>query len=425
MRSARPLCISCLFVACLPAAPSPALADDFAIRDGDTVVFLGDSITAARAYGKLIENYTLLRFPNRRVRFINAGRGGDTAAGGLERLDRDVFERGATLLIVAYGVNDIGWGLHADDEHKQKYLDAVAGIVRRCGEQNIRVYICSAAVTGADPETSEESFLQTMCDEGMALSRELGGNAIDVQRTMRAIQKRVWAANASIDDPTKHSSLHVADGVHLSDLGQIAMAYAILKGLGAPADVSACAIDAAGLSVTSASGCTISDLSGSADSLEFVRSDDGLPLNGELFFALNFRFVPIHEDLNRYMLQITSLPPGRYAVTADGRGIATYTAGQLAEGVNISSATTDPWIPGGPWSAQANILHSLTESRDRLTLADTLLGAQLPESRLATEAASHARDINSDLEELQRVVAAARPYRFRIERAAEEPPPGR
>ncbi len=35
----------------------------FALRDGDTVVFLGDSITAARTYGKIVENYTLLRFP--------------------------------------------------------------------------------------------------------------------------------------------------------------------------------------------------------------------------------------------------------------------------------------------------------------------------------------------------------------------------
>ena len=72
---------------------------DYALEDGDTVVFLGDSITAARTYGKIVENYTLLRFPQRKVRFINAGWGGDTAAGGLARLDRDVFERGATLQV--------------------------------------------------------------------------------------------------------------------------------------------------------------------------------------------------------------------------------------------------------------------------------------------------------------------------------------
>src|SRR5437763_16909518 len=94
--------------------PSAARADDFALRDGDTVVFLGDSITAARTYGKIIENFTLLRFPDRKVRFINAGKGGDTAAGGLARLD-EVPAHKPTVLIVAYGVNDIGWGTKADD----------------------------------------------------------------------------------------------------------------------------------------------------------------------------------------------------------------------------------------------------------------------------------------------------------------------
>ena len=112
----RSIGMALLFLAGLA---SPGVRADYAVRDGDTVVFLGDSITAARTYGKIVENYTLLRFPDRKVRFINAGWGGDTAAGGLERLDRDVFAHGATVLIVAYGINDIGWGMKADDEHKQ------------------------------------------------------------------------------------------------------------------------------------------------------------------------------------------------------------------------------------------------------------------------------------------------------------------
>jgi lysophospholipase L1-like esterase len=100
---------------------------DFALRDGDTVVFLGDSITAARGYGKVIEEYTLLRYPQRHVRFVNAGHGGDTAAGGLKRLERDVFSHHVTVLTVAYGINDIGWGMKADAEHKQLYLDSIRG----------------------------------------------------------------------------------------------------------------------------------------------------------------------------------------------------------------------------------------------------------------------------------------------------------
>ena len=54
-----------LFIILLPLfCHLPALAEDFALRDGDTVVFLGDSITAAQSYGKTIENYTLLRYPS-------------------------------------------------------------------------------------------------------------------------------------------------------------------------------------------------------------------------------------------------------------------------------------------------------------------------------------------------------------------------
>src|SRR4051794_40512744 len=148
-------------------ALAAASAPDFALRDGDTVVFMGDSITAARVYSKIIENYTLLRFPDRKVRFINVGQGGDTAAGGLKRLERDVFAHKATLLTVAFGVNDIGWGLRADEEHKKLYLESIRGIVEECKKHGMRVFICSAAATAEDPDKAQNGFLQTMCDEGM------------------------------------------------------------------------------------------------------------------------------------------------------------------------------------------------------------------------------------------------------------------
>ncbi len=159
-----------------------ATAGDFALRDGDTLVFLGDSITAAHGYSKLVEQYTLLRFPERRVRFINAGRGGDTAVGGLQRLDHDVFSHGATVLTVAYGINDIGWGMKADEEHKRKFLESVRGIVDACQGRKVRVFICSPAVTAENPDAAETNFLQKMADEGLALTKSLGGGTIDIQR---------------------------------------------------------------------------------------------------------------------------------------------------------------------------------------------------------------------------------------------------
>ncbi|MBI3860635.1 MAG: SGNH/GDSL hydrolase family protein [Planctomycetia bacterium] len=407
----------CLLLTVLLGVAGLARAGDFALHDGDTVVFLGDSITAARAYGKVIENYTLLRFPERKVRFVNAGRGGDTAAGGLARLERDVLAHGATVLTVAYGVNDIGWGTKADDEHKQAYLAGIRGIVEKCREKKVRVYICSAAVTGADPEKSETDFLQTMCDEGLALSKKLGGGAIDVQRAMRQIQKRVWMANEVIKDPAKKNSLHAADGVHLNDLGQIAMAFAILKGLDAPADVSAATIDAATAQAVVEAGCRISNIKMTDATLEFDRHDEGLPLNQGLFWALNYRFVPIHDELNRYLLSVQKLVPGQYELLVEGRMVGKYSADQLARGVNIASATADPWQPGGPWDAQAAALKNLTDARHELALSQVLANAYDADNSGRTAQAARATAINTQIENLQRDTARPRPYHFVIRSA--------
>jgi lysophospholipase L1-like esterase len=411
-------CLGLLTVLLIAGRAAPT---EFALRDGDTVVFLGDSITAARTYGKIIEDYTLLRFPDRKVRFHNAGRGGDTAAGGLARLEADVFARGATVLIVAYGINDIGWGLKADAEHKQKYLDAVRGIIEQCRKRKVRVFLCSAAVTGEDPDKSADGFLQKMCDDGMAIARDLGEQSIDVQRSMRAIQKRVRAFNEEVKKPAGKVSLHAGDGVHLNDLGQLAMAFALLKGLGAPADVSSVRLDAAGPKVVSATGCKVTDLKGADVRLKFTRLDAGLPFNHGLFYALNYRFVPVPDELNRYLLTVDNLSDGRYEVIADGRKVGTFTPKQLAAGVNLASATADAWQPGGPWDAQANVLKALTDARHQLALANVVAKAYLAEGGLPAQLTPKSAQTDEELIALQRLAARPRPYRFVLRRVEAEP----
>lgn len=406
-----------VFLSLFLLANAFANAADFALCDGDTVVFLGDSITAARTYGKIIENYTLLRFPERRIRFHNAGIGGDTAQGGLKRLKTDVFDRGATVLIVAFGTNDIGWGVFADDKHKQAYLDAVRGIVEQCHDRGVRAYICSAAVTAMEPDKGEDSFLQQMCDEGMALARELGEHSIDVQRSMRSVQRRVIEYAAKSKEKV---TLHLPDGAHLTDLGQLAMAWAILKGLDAPAEVSNARIDFEGPSVLATSRCQVTDLEREGSTLQFTRLDDGLPFNGGLFYALNFRFVPVIDELNRYLLRVDHLPPGRHVLQIDGQAIGTYTAAQLSTGVNISSATANGWKPGGTWSAQAQVLQALTDARHQLAIAQLLAKLNMPESKLPSELAGSATATDEKLMTLQRQAAQPRPYRFVL--ALEEKP---
>lgn len=397
---------------CLSFLSGIAWGEDFALRDGDTVVFLGDSITAAQSYGKTIENYTLLRYPSRKVRFINAGQGGDTAAGGLARLEKDVFSRGATVLTVAYGFNDIGWGVKADAEHRQKYLESIREIVRRCKEKKVRVFICSAAITGADPDKAEKDFLQSMCDEGLAAAKELGAGTIDLQRDMRAIQRRLLEANKHLQPKESPHTLHAADGVHLNDLGQLAMAFCILKGLGAPAEVSSAVVDAKSADGSQSKGCKIDGITQKEGLLAFDRIDEGLPLNFGLFGALQFRFIPFPDQLNRYLLTVKELPEGKYEVLADGRKLATYSHKQLAASVNISFATSDAWQPGGPWDVQSTLVKHLTDSRSQLHLSQIQARAYITDETQLAALAADAAKVNASLEDLQRKAAQPRKYHF-------------
>ena len=358
------LIASALLLVSLVKAPA-----EFALRDGDTMVFLGDSITGARQYSKTIETYTLLRFPERKIRFVNAGRGGETAKGCLARLDQAVFGEGATVVTVAYGVNDIGWGTKADAAHQQEYLDAIAELIERCQKRGVRVFICSAAITAEDPDKAENGFLQKMCDAGLALAKSKGAGTIDVQRAMRAIQRRVLAANAKKAGKAKPDRLHVEDGVHLNELGQLAMGFAILKGLGAPADVSSATIDAAKGAVISASACKVTALNTSSNAASFTRLDDRLPLNLQPLWMLQGQFIPFGEELNRYLLAVKNLAPGRYEIRAGGRALGHWSADSLARGINIASATADGWEPGGPWDAQAHAVKIFTDMRDELVFA--------------------------------------------------------
>lgn len=243
----------------------------------------------------------------------------------------------------------------------------------------------------------------------MLIARDAGEGAIDVLRTMRQIQKRIKDAGEA-----KKEKLHVADGIHLNDLGQTAMGYAILKGLHAPAEVSAATIDASKGDVTDKRGCDISNVTVKSNHLEFDRLDSRLPFNQGLFFALRFRFIPFPDELNRYMLTVKGLEAGKYAITVDGRGVGTFSADDLSAGVNLSSATADGWEPGGPWEAQAWTLAHLTDARNDAEQAAKMHRHYLGRVPGATDLTDPLAAANRALESAQRTAAAPRPYRFVI-----------
>src|SRR5258708_40302658 len=72
-----------LIAICLTTLVTSAFAQgNFYLKDGDKVVFYGDSITDQRLYTVFTETYVVTRFPNRRISFVHSGWGGDRVTGG-------------------------------------------------------------------------------------------------------------------------------------------------------------------------------------------------------------------------------------------------------------------------------------------------------------------------------------------------------
>ncbi|HEV2380481.1 MAG TPA: SGNH/GDSL hydrolase family protein, partial [Terriglobia bacterium] len=86
----------------------------FQLRDGDRVVFYGDSITDHRLYTTFAETYVVTRFPRLHLWFVHSGVGGDRVtggwAGGIDvRLRRDVVAYKPTVMTIMLGMNDAGY----------------------------------------------------------------------------------------------------------------------------------------------------------------------------------------------------------------------------------------------------------------------------------------------------------------------------
>jgi hypothetical protein len=198
----------------------------------------------------------------------------------------------------------------------------------------------------------------------------------------------------------------------------MAMAFAILKGLDAPADVSSASINAMDGKVTMSKQCTISKIERRDDLLRFIRTDARLPLNLSPLWMLQGMYIPIGNELNRYMLSILNLAPGKYEIFANDRPLGTWSAEALSQGVNLASATADPWVPGGPWDAQGHAVKVFTDMRDELASARQGLDQTLKSHPRIKALETETDRIEKSIVKLQRDIARPIPVEYVIKKSS-------
>jgi len=321
--------------------------DGFVLRDKDRVVFYGDSITQQRLYTRYVRQFVHARYPERDIRFFNAGWGGDTAPGGLKRLDRDVLELKPTVVTLFFGMND-GRYRTPDAAVTARFAQGLEGIVKKLREQRVRVIVFSPGCVDGDrkPNLAKAKYNGTLAGLGKEAARIAKANDclfVDVHHPMLAFQ--------TAEKKRSPKFTMIPDAVHPSGAGHLVMADIMLRGMGADPVLPLGTFDAGagigdGLVLASADeGNLVLETTGPAP-IPFWIDDKVESL------AVRCGLLP---GLGGQELRVPGLETGRYEVTIDERIVGAWTDRQLSIGVRLA----------GTYSRAGKSLHDMVEIQER------------------------------------------------------------
>jgi lysophospholipase L1-like esterase len=414
MRSIGSLCwIACLLPSALPAQTG------FYLKDGDKVVFYGDSITDSRLYTVLTEAYVLTRFPDLHVRFITSGVGGDRVSGGalgsIElRLQRDVIAYRPSVVTILLGMND-GDYRPFDPRLFQAYSTGYENIIATLRKAVPQVRITALAPSPYDDVTRPPLF-------------EGGYNSVQVHygQWLRGLAKRgslevadlnpdfVAVLRALNDKDPALAQKVIPDRVHPALAGHLLMAEALLKSWNAPPIVTAVDIDTSDGAIRREENTRISGFQ-RGRTLTWTQLDQSLPM------PIDWKDIEVNRvvhasdlmsSLNDEALRIRNLEPGDYVLSIDGDPIGTFTDRQLGNAINLAELET-------PMSKQAADVMILAYYRDNIHFASwRVVQVSLEKYRFKDKfpAMQTLDALEEEVVAAQRTAAQPKPHRYELVR---------
>src|SRR5262245_7519055 len=124
----------------------------FALRNGQRIVFLGDSITNAGMFTQYLDAYLVTRFPEETFDLINLGLPSETVTGLSEpehpwprpdlheRLERVLAKTKPDLVVVCYGMND-GIYYPFSAERFEKYQQSIRWVIEQVKRSGAKVVL--------------------------------------------------------------------------------------------------------------------------------------------------------------------------------------------------------------------------------------------------------------------------------------------
>jgi lysophospholipase L1-like esterase len=352
--------LSLVWVLFLGLAPVSRADGEFAIKDGDRVVFYGDSITDQRLYTTFVETYIVTRFPGWNVSFVHSGWGGDRVSGGGggpidRRLTRDVIAYKPTVVTVMLGMNDAGYQpFHPRifDQYVKGYRHLVETLKSHL--PGVRITLIQASpfddVTRKPFfEGGYNSVLVRYGDFVKELADKEGASVADLNKPFVAALKK------AVEIDSANAPKLIEDRVHPGPGGQLIMAEALLKAWRAPAVVSTVEIDAGSAKVLRSENAKVENLK-TKGTIAWSQLDAALPMPINLrdrIIALAVKASPVEQSLNQEVLKVSGLEASEYQLTIDGKRVTNLSKDQLAAGVNLAELDT-------PMIRQAMSVHQLT-----------------------------------------------------------------
>jgi lysophospholipase L1-like esterase len=349
-----------LLAAALGLASAALAQAKFSLKEGERLVFYGDSITDQRLYTTFVETYVVTRFPHLKVWFVHSGVGGDRVTGGWAgpidvRLTRDAIAYKPTVMTIMLGMNDAsyrGW----DDAIFKTYTTGYQHIIgtMKHALPGIRITVIQPSPYDdvTRPPNIDDGYNAVLIRYGQFV-KELGEGehlvVADLNAPVVSMLEKAKATDAEL------ATKIVEDRVHPGPGGHLIMAEALLKAWNAPTTVASVEIDAAAKRVARTDNAEVTDLV-VGSSLSWVETDGALPMPLDLddkVVALSVHSSDFIEALDQEPLKITGLASPRYALTIDGEKVGEFTKEQLQEGINLATLPT-------PMAKQAAKVHDLT-----------------------------------------------------------------